>query len=99
MAKVIKGLTLCIADGYCNDCPYEEGCFDEKSHMPFGEEMMRDALALLKDQETSDTGRARIFQCEKCGYGFDDIFLTDEHNYDIEPRYCPNCGRLVKRDG
>lgn len=50
----------------------------------------------LKEKETSNTGKARIFQCEKCGYGFDDIFLTDEHNYDIEPNYCPNCGRLVK---
>lgn len=53
-------------------------------------------LAMLKEHETSNTGKARIFQCEKCGYGFDDIFLTDEHNYDIEPNYCPNCGRSVK---
>ena len=53
-------------------------------------------LVVLKEQETSNTGKARIFQCEKCGYGFNDIFLTDEHNYDIEPRYCPNCGKQVK---
>ena len=53
-------------------------------------------LEILNKQETSNTGRARLFQCEKCGYGFDDIFLTDEHNFDIEPRYCPNCGRSVK---
>ena len=44
-------------------------------------------LEILNKQETSNTGRARLFQCEKCGYGFDDIFLTDEHNFDIEPRY------------
>lgn len=62
--------------------------------IPFREADM--ILALLKEQETSNTGKDRLFQCKKCGYGFDDIFLTDEHNYDIEPNYCPNCGRLVR---
>ena len=54
------------------------------------------AIALLKEQGTTNTGEARIFKCEKCGYGFDDIFLIDERNYDMEPNYCPNCGRSVK---
>ena len=52
-------------------------------------------IALLEEQNTYDTREARIFQCEKCGYGFDDIFLIDERNYDIMPHYCPNCGRKV----
>ena len=60
MEKVIKALKLCIADGYCNDCPYEKECFDEKSHMPFGKEMMRDALALLQKQENEIADRAII---------------------------------------
>lgn len=38
---------------------------------------------------------ARVFACEKCGYGIDDIFIKDENNYPIVPLYCPNCGRVV----
>jgi len=56
------------------------------------------AIALLKEQETTSTGKTRIFQCEKCGYGFDDIYLSNEHDFDVYPRFCPNCGRSVKWD-
>ena len=55
-----------------------------------------EAVAMLKEQETSDTNQSRIFRCKKCGYGIDDIYLTDESAYPIGPNYCPNCGRLVK---
>lgn len=55
-------------------------------------------LALLKEHETADTGKARIFQCEKCGYGVDDIYLTNEHDFDIYPHFCPNCGKVVKQE-
>jgi len=72
----------------------------EKNYPPENYSMLRGALdmaiALLKEQETHDTRKSRIFQCEKCGYGIDDIFLNDESNYPITPVYCPNCGRLVK---
>lgn len=54
-----------------------------------------DAIVLLTEQETANTGRCRIFQCKKCGFGIDDIFVTDEERYQIVPRYCPNCGRSV----
>ena len=57
-----------------------------------------DARTMLKEQETADTGSCRVFQCEKCGYGIDDIFVNDEEKYQIVPRYCPNCGRQVKLD-
>lgn len=53
-------------------------------------------LALLKEQETTSTGKTRIFQCKKCGYGIDDIYLSNEHDFDIYPHFCPNCGRSVK---
>ena len=40
-----------------------------------------------------DTGRCRIFHCSICGYGVNDIFQEDEHNYPVgEFNYCPNCG-------
>lgn len=54
------------------------------------------AEELLKEQETEDTGSCRVFQCKKCGFGIDDIFVNDEEKYQILPRYCPNCGRSVK---
>ena len=57
---------------------------------------IRKAVELLEAQETSDTNQSRVFHCKKCGYGIDDIFLTDEEAYPISPKYCPNCGRLVK---
>ncbi len=56
-----------------------------------------DAIDILKEQETTDTRKSRIFQCEKCGYGIEDIFLNSEYDYPIVPDYCPNCGRKVKQ--
>lgn len=53
---------------------------------------------LLEKQETHDTRESRIFQCEKCGYGVEDIFLNSERTYPIIPVYCPNCGRKVVTD-
>lgn len=59
-------------------------------------DMLSDALDMLKEQETEDTGSCRVFQCKKCGFGIDNIFLNDEEKYQIVPKYCPNCGRSVK---
>lgn len=50
--KVIKGLEHCLeieGDGSCVGCPYDDDCFVE--NVECGEPMMRDALALLKEQE------------------------------------------------
>lgn len=44
-----------------------------------------------------NTGKARWFQCSVCGYGFDDIFLLDESDDMMEPKYCAHCG--AKMDG
>ena len=55
-----------------------------------------EAAVLLEEQETEDTGKCRVFQCKKCGFGIDDIFVNDEEKYQIVPKYCPNCGRYVK---
>lgn len=48
--KVIKGLEMCIKDIDCTGCPYENDCFAPDDD-PFGTIMMRDALALIKEQE------------------------------------------------
>lgn len=44
-----------------------------------------------------NTGRARWFECSVCGYGFNDIFLLDESDDMLEPKYCGHCG--AKMDG
>ena len=44
--KVMKGLEACTAkQGYCTDCPYKKTCTQDS------QEVMEDALALLKEQE------------------------------------------------
>jgi len=48
--KVIKGLEYCIADEYCDECPYTDDCF-EIDDKPYGEQLMRDALELLRWQQ------------------------------------------------
>ena len=95
--KVIKGLE-CLAQKHeqtanpCSKCDYH----DRPNFAFCVVDVATDALALLKEQETKDTGHSRVFQCEKCGYGIDDIFLsTVEKKYPIVPKYCPNCGRSV----
>ena len=97
--KVIKGLEVCLKNidqqDCPNDCPYLSDCSKYGNRVIF-QPLMRDALTLLKEQETHDTRKSRIFQCARCGYGIDDIFLNSEHDYPIIPLYCPNCGRLVK---
>ena len=44
--KVIKGLEICTSKPcYCTDCPYKANCCLDS------QEVMEDALALLKEQE------------------------------------------------
>lgn len=45
--KVIRGLKVCTTDDFCSDeCPYSQ-CDGRSCHYP----LMRDALALLREQE------------------------------------------------
>lgn len=87
--KVIDGLISAIGliHGYIPRRIWSES---------YGEQACRDAIDMLKEQETTDTRQARIFQCKECGYGIEDIFLTSEREYEMVPKYCPNCGRSVK---
>ena len=34
----------------------------------------------------------RWFRCSECGWGFNDIYMTDESDIDTFPQYCPHCG-------
>ena len=44
-----------------------------------------------------DIGGCRWFRCSACGFGIDDMYINEEHEYPPanQPRYCPNCGRKV----
>ena len=97
--KVIKGLERCIADDFCNGCPYEEHCFSdgEMDGEITAERMMRDALALLKEREPVKpikqkqlNGYMFSYACSKCG-----TFLLP---LGISAQYCYHCGTAVKWD-
>ena len=94
--KVIKAIEICIKNG-CKDgipnqlCPYssEVGCDLNQ--------ILADALAMLKEQETEwehlwdapdGTFKGR---CKKCGFVH---FFIEWH--DTQYKFCPECGRSVK---
>ena len=96
--KVIKGLECCTnINMKCEEekCPYwkNDDCSDD---------LMRDALSLLKEHEAVEPRRdancVRMFRCGACGeyVGFIDSDPGDPNEQD---NYCRNCGRKVKWDG
>lgn len=89
--KVIKGLEMCtsIMDGdTCpGDCPYiRDVCYGYN-------QLMCDALALLKEQEPKfveidgQFGGIKYGRCPKCGKGL---------NEEVYPHWCGFCGQGVK---
>ena len=89
--EVIKAIEACMDQNhpaYCNEC-YLDGF---RSETTCREKLMRDALALLRVQETTwvrEEDRMNHWHCEKCG--FVEGITSRFH------KYCPNCGRKVKR--
>ena len=84
--KVIEGLRICSQDSICDGCPYIECCSWDAV------QLLRDALALLKEQEAAEPvmKKGRWFTvptCRKCG-----CFFTTG----TKPNYCSNCGQAVK---
>ena len=90
--KVVKGLEVCTTRPcYCKDCPYVKGCALDS------QQVMEDALALLKEQEPMKPKEG--FQedglyyasCGDCGYPITELrYLKDS--------FCPHCGRKVLWD-
>lgn len=67
LEKVIKGLE-CHAEVNCVECPYRDGW----RTCPFGETLLADALALLKDQEKEIKSlRLLVEWAEECDFGYD----------------------------
>ena len=98
--KVIKAIDICLGHGKCDDCGYNiKGGY---STMDCRKPMMRDALALLKEQEvkeqisdaiheTAKQFRQTIVRCKDCkryyaNGGNCDQVLADWFCADGEPR-------------
>ena len=67
--KVIKGLECCVWEDPevshdCEHCPYINRCCTE--NVGIGVPVMRDALALLKEQE-NESKRNPVIVCPHCG--------------------------------
>ena len=92
--KVIRGLE-CIAqqagNGVCGECAYFRPFTDDPDcgwcdQVAIG----NDALALLREQEPVEPIRKRETGTQRCGIC--GTFICAPPN-----RFCPNCGRRVKR--
>ncbi len=97
--KVIKGLECHIHPFRCNDCPYWDKLQPLKDCDV--EQMAKDALALLREQEPQEP-----FYCEAddswgCGNCGETVGYSEFNPGGIDPvryKHCPNCGRQVKWD-
>ena len=103
--KVIKALEICTKDipmsnavhksDFCKECPYYNAenryCWNQIV-------MMRDALALLKEQESATEFIFDVSAiCKTCGFR---PFVEYAPNLELMKKrgykYCPGCGRSVK---
>ena len=94
--KVIKGLNQhCEGSMFdrCGECPYYEFA-DE----PFQcrDELLRDVIAMLKEQETVDknTGEWKNGHCSCCGEDVSSMLNTWTNVQKF--RFCPNCGAKME---
>ena len=103
MEKVIKGLEICTSKPcYCTDCPYKANCCLDS------QDVMEDALALLKKQEAKtghwisvdDGDVVRIdndgFPERACFCSECKKYLTASDEYAVYGRYCPFCGAKME---
>lgn len=98
MEKVIKGLECCLIFDedwfyHCDECPYratedERKVIDWCCHL---EELRKDALELLKEQEPVEPQYEMICGDKVAFCGNCDTYLGSV-------KYCPTCGRPVKWD-
>ena len=88
--KVIKGLDVCLKNidqSDCpNDCPYLSDCSKYENRVVF-QPLMRDALALLKDQE-----EPKHIIRKQCKKEWEDGSIDYYAEW-----YCPHCNSLILR--
>ena len=111
--EIKKGIEKCLSDvPCCYECPYAgkfvtgDKCVGElKADALEYIAQLEERVAIMTEGGTPKTrnvcfkNNVRIFACEVCGYGINDIYIKDEGKYGIEPDYCPNCGRRVENHG
>ena len=88
--KVIKAIDICLGHGKCHDCGYRiKGGY---STMDCRKPMMREALALLKEQEAvnKNIGEWKNGHCSCCGE--DVSSMLDTWTNVQKFLFCPNCG-------
>ena len=92
LEKVIKGLE-CHAEVNCVECPYRDGW----RTCPFGETLLADALALLKEQAIghwiflTDCSNSGVY-CSECNTKvFDSYPFKKKLSY-----FCPHCGTRME---
>ena len=92
--RIIESLEQCTdTTGYRSDC---YGCIHRQDGpgLLCREQLMRDALALLREQEpVKPTERDGWHYCGAYGRSIDSDFADEEVFL-----YCPNCGRKVEWD-
>lgn len=78
--KVIKAIDICLGHGKCNDCNYRSGT--NYSDQDCRGRMLRDALALLKEQP-------EIFRCKDCKWA---EVSDNEHTWcdHVDHEFCHN---------
>ena len=86
--KVIKGIENCITGFYCpSECPYLDECNDLMK--PMFVELAKDALVLLKEQETVEPiTEHHLFLCPVC-----------KNTLFREQKFCHECGKRIEWEG
>lgn len=104
--KAIKGMHQhCEGSLFdrCGECPYYEIDFSawEESKFKCRDELLSDALDLLKEQEAKEVRKSTnmytglpITHCPKCGISLDRYLYGRQ--YEGQINYCPMCGQKVK---
>lgn len=88
--KIVKGMECCVS-GEHSECPYRDRDNDN-GMLKCWNELMRDALELLKEQEpvkpVDRWDHGFYYACGSCGKELGIIL----------PSYCQYCGKAVKLD-
>ena len=97
--KVIKAIDICLGHGKCNDCSYHSGV--NYSDQNCRGRMLRDVLALLKEQdaktghwiEKEDYNLDTYYDCSVCGESWS---MIDGTPWENGMYYCPHCGAKME---
>ena len=90
--NVIKGLDICSGHGSCKNCGYHlSGGY---STMDCRKQLLRDAFALLKEQEAvKPINSYGTFRCGKCR---NIVGYNDGYGRGYQNNFCSECGMPVK---